>query len=78
MLNQKSSHLTQRLLLYFSILMTVVFLSFAVVLFFTDLMGDWVDGYNRYILGALTVLYALFRLVRIQKMWQNIKRNENN
>jgi hypothetical protein len=70
--------LSQRLLLYSSILMTVVFLSFAVVLFFTSFLTDLVEGYNRYILGSLTVLYALFRLVRIQKLWHNIKRNENN
>jgi|JI10StandDraft_1071094.scaffolds.fasta_scaffold2959413_1 hypothetical protein len=78
MLNQKSSQLSQRLLLYYSIMMTVVFFSFAAILFFTSLWTDLVDGINRYILGGLTVLYAVFRVVRIQRMLQNMKRNENN
>ncbi len=76
--NQKSPQLSQRLLLYSSILMTVVFLSFAVILFFTSFWTDLVEGNNRYILGGLTVLYAGFRLVRIQKILQNMKRNEIN
>ncbi|MDZ4751448.1 MAG: hypothetical protein SGI87_07540, partial [Flavobacteriales bacterium] len=67
-----------KMLLYFSVLMTVVFLVFALLLFFTPLMSEMVEGNKRYLLGGMTLLYAAFRGIRIQKQFQNMKRNEQN
>lgn len=56
---------TELINLTFSGLMVLLTITGTIVFFFTDLLSDRVYGNKRYILGAVFLIYAVYRSYRI-------------
>ncbi len=56
---------TEMINLVFSGLMVLLTISGAIIFLFTDLFSDRVYGRNRYILGGVFLIYAVYRSYRI-------------
>jgi hypothetical protein len=57
---------TELINLVFSGLMVVLTISGAIIFLFTDLFSDRVFGRNRYILGVVFLIYAIYRSYRMK------------
>jgi hypothetical protein len=56
---------TEMINLVFSGLMVLLTISGAIIFLFTDLFSDRVFGRNRYILGGVFLIYAVYRSYRM-------------
>jgi len=64
--------------LAFSCLMVLITVTGTIVFFFTDLLSDRVWGSKRYILGAVFLAYAVYRVWRMYSVFKKEKMQNPN
>ncbi len=62
-----------KITVYFGAVMVLVFLNFAFACFFTPYLDQVVQGKMKYVLGAVFLLYAVLRALRLRKQWLALK-----
>lgn len=66
----------QKLNFVFSLVMVFVLLGLSALSFFTDVLGEFVQGSMKYLFGAVMLLYALIRMSRVSKVY--LKNKDSN
>ena len=76
---KKNNSFFRKFVMYFSMLMTLIYVALGVFLIFADeeLLNLCIPDNVKIILGGVLILYGLIRFVRVYQQNQKINRNRN-